>query len=603
MYKSSTNMEAKQESTDDNEDIGFTLRDDQAAAVNFILANFDLDIPRPQWIAADRGWGKTFAGVYMAWYMWTKYGMKALLICPRGEVESTWVRMLERAGVPHYTPISWHMLAGNRGKLIGKQGDKPIFAEAKLNHPWLVRDNEDTGPFYATVEFQDALRDDGIFLIADEFAAAKNSTSARSWALIELIQFGMACVGGKFRCLLLSALFAAEEKNYENLYRILNVVNGKKTMMTINKKTQVNHWIDDGLGEIVKLARTINRIVTNHILDETAKIVQTAPGQREDYKWRMDAKRGHTCMRKIWEQVLLPLYQPYTADIQYQNEKGVPFKFIKRNGFFELPPEEADECQAAIHALKRANIIDKDNRVNAAKAKESFAIVQNALMALAHAKTPGLLREAIKTLKSNPTSKVILICPFLEDQNFLAANLKMYGAVLINGKIKFADRSANIALFNKPTLECRVIIITPEAGGIGVSLHDHIEPTSEQFRPFKGLFASPQECVFPRHMFAISNFNYLYMFQAYGRAYRANMRSDVFLTVFYAANASVESVLINTLMKSKVAKGTNLSKEREYPDEFEVYVEMEGPEADALKLFLENMRKATLDSMKAEKKN
>jgi hypothetical protein len=236
--------------------------------------------------------------------------------------------------------------------------------------------------------------------------------------------------------------------------------------------------------------------------------------------------------------------------------------------------------------------------VNLQAAKRSIAQVQIALMRLIHAKTPELMRQAKATLKADPFKKLILIVPFLEDQEFLMNNLRMYGCVQINGKIKFAERSANIALFNEANIKCRVIIITPEAGGIGVSLHDHIEPSAEEFKPYAHLFKSPKDLVFPRRMMALSNFNYLYMFQSYGRAYRSGMRSDVELTVFYAANASVESVLINTMMKSKVAKGMNLAKEREYPDHFEVFVDPRYPEADTLREFLNRMRNLTLEEVK-----
>jgi hypothetical protein len=208
------------------------------------------------------------------------------------------------------------------------------------------------------------------------------------------------------------------------------------------------------------------------------------------------------------------------------------------------------------------------------------------------------MRQAKALLSANKFKKLILIVPFLEDQEFLMNNLDMYGAVQVNGKVKLADRSRNIALFNQPNLKCRVIIITPEAGGIGVSLHDHIEPSDEDFKPYAHLFKSKKDLVFPRDLLALSNFNYLYMFQAYGRAYRSGMRSDVTLTVFYAANASVESVLINTMMKSKIAQGMNLAKKREYPDQFEVYVDPRYPEADTLREFLNRMRNLTLEEMK-----
>jgi len=593
-------MEPADETTELLGNLGFTLRDYQHEPVDKIIANFEAAMSKPQWIAADRGWGKTYAGVYIAKYMYVKYGLQVLLISPPGEVQSTWVRLLTAAEVPFFTPLSWQSLSGKRGKEIGKDGDRPIHAEAKLSHKWLVRENEENGPFHATVEYQEALRNPGVLLIGDEFAAVKNATSARHWALVEMIQFGLACAGGTLRVLLLSALFGAEEKNYECLFRVLNTTNGETLMYKPNKKTNVNEWVGCGFGNVVEAAKGVNKVSTYHILDQAAIIRPCPPGTREDYKYRFVKKSMDTCLRLLWEQVLAPVYQPYTEDISYANAGGVEFKFVKRNGFFKLNEEEAAECQEAITALKKANIIN-DDKVDLAKANRSIALVQSALLKLAHAKTPEFLRQIIKKLRSHPTCKVIAIHPFIADQNWLAQNLKMYGAVQVNGKVKFADRSSNIALFNEPNTKCRVCIITPEAGGVGVSLHDHIEPKEDDFQGLTHLFKTPQDALFPRSMWAISNFNYLFMFQSYGRAYRSGMRSDVDLTVFYASNASIESVLVNTMMKSKVAKGSNLAKKREYPDEFAIYIDEETPEMAPLREFLEKMRAAGLQDVQKER--
>lgn len=584
--------------TDEDKKIGFRRRDYQIEISEWVIQALTTPGRGKANVAADRGYGKTWLGVWVAYQMHVRYGFKVLLIAPPGEVTSTWTRLLDRAGVPYFTPLSGQKLAGTRGKQIGVNAGQPVFAEAKLSHKWLVRGNDDIGPFHASVEYQEALRGDGVLLIADEFAFAKNKTAARHWALVELVQFADADPQAKFAGLFLSALFAAEGKNYESLFRVLNITGGHKEMMVINKKTQVNQWVEHGLGAVVEEAKRIDLITTEHLLDECALVRPGPPGTRLDYKYRFVTKTMHEFLRQLWEKVLCKEYQPYTEDVKYSNHEGVEFKFVKYNAFCQLPPDEAAECDGAIQSLKRANIIRDDGRVDVQAAKRSIAQVQSALMRLIHAKTPELMRRAKDRLKADQFKKLILIVPFLEDQEYLMNNLKLYGAVQVNGKIKFEDRSRNIALFNEANIKCRVIIITPEAGGIGVSLHDHVEPNDEEFKPYAHMFKSKKDLIFPRELLALSNFNYLAMFQAYGRAYRSGMRSDVILSVIYAANASVESVLINTMMKSKVAKGMNLAKQREYPDQFEVYVDPKYPDASTLRDFLNRMRNLTLEEMK-----
>lgn len=586
----------REENPFDLVDRPFILTSFQQDAVDQIMEHYMSGIPA-QWLAADRGYGKTYVGSELARILYETYGMRPLIISPAGVVQETWQKMMKDLGIPAWGYVTWNALVGKRGKVLsGKGTGEEKRAAPKLSHPWLVRENEEHGPFKATVEFQNACRE-GLYLICDESQAVKNDDSGRHWALSELVQHGLACDGSKFFILHLTALFLEKEKSYSCLYRVLGCTNGQNKMFEMNHRTRVQEWVDYGFGGVVEQAARFDRVTTYAIMASCFPVNNVPKGTKEDYKYRITKKEMEKALRLLWEQVLIHHYQPRTEDVVHKNRDGVPFKFVKRNGFFPLEPEEAAECAEAISALKKAHVIQGD-QINVKNARDQMAFVQSQLMKLTHAKTPAFLRRIVSRLKADPTCKVIAVFPFIDDQNWLLKNLKMYGAVQINGKVTFEQRSSNIKLFNEPNLKCRVIIISPAAGGIGVSLHDHVEPTVEDYLGLKHLFDAPDLCIFPRKIEAISTFDYMAMFQAYGRAYRTGMRSDVELTVFFASNVPIESILVNTMMKSQIAKNSITAKNREFPDEFEIYIENENESHAELRSMLEKMRAMAVDELK-----
>lgn len=556
-----------------------------------------------QWIAADRGWGKTYAGTDIARRLCLEYGIRPLIISPAGTVQETWIKMMDSVGVTPWGCVTWTSLAGRVGKVIsGANTDHEVRAPSNLSHPWLIREDTKTGTVFSpTVEFENACKK-GLFILADESQAVKNDNSARHWALSSLINYALAVPGGKVRVLHLTALFLDKEKSYECLYRVLGITNGAEEMFKMNHKTGVQEWINHGFGAVVSAANAIDARATELILTATFPVNNIQEGGRLDYKYRLNKKDMETALRLLWEQVFIHVYQAYTTDVVYKDKRGIPFKFTKCNGFFELTEDEAADCASAIESLKKAHVINNDFEVNAQNARNQISLVQSALLRLAHAKTPAFLRKIEEKLRADPSRKIIVIHPFLEDQNWLASHLKMYGVVMVNGGVKFDERTKNIALFNEPNLKCRVIIITPTAGGIGVSLHDHKVPSLEEFVGLKHIFKTPEECIFPRTLMAISNFDYMAMFQAYGRAYRAFMRSDVELIVFFASNAPVESILVNTMMKSRIAKNSITAKNREFPNDFDIFIENEGPQHAKLREVLVRMKSMSAEELKETKK-
>jgi hypothetical protein len=81
------------------------------------------------------------------------------------------------------------------------------------------------------------------------------------------------------------------------------------------------------------------------------------------------------------------------------------------------------------------------------------------------------------------------------------------------------------------------------------------------------------------------------------------MRSPATIIAVYAKNAPLESVLVNTMIKSGVAKGSLLDKTRIFPNEYEIWIEAETEEDAPLREMLEKMKAMSADQLKANKKN
>ena len=160
--------------------------------------------------------------------------------------------------------------------------------------------------------------------------------------------------------------------------------------------------------------------------------------------------------------------------------------------------------------------------------------------------------------------------------------LAFYSPLLLNGDVtKANDRKEILQKFNAPDLKHRVLIISPQVGGIGVSLDD-------------------KDGRFPRRMHIVPSHNFLDMYQSAGRLYRRGMKSDSWVDFVYANNASLEQVLVSTLAKSVIADLVlKPGSGRTFPGAYDINIEDYDPQVHyELKRTVEDLRKQTLLEMK-----
>jgi hypothetical protein len=595
-------MDVQETEEDKDVETGFhTLTPKQAIAVAELKSRiFPTTGQNMQWLQAEKGVGKTHVAAQLVKELYEEKGIRPLIICLPGLFEH-WKRFMRGVGVPVWDMVSWHSLAGR----ISKKGGTPV---GKINHPYLVREADAMGPFSATEEFMNICRK-GCILVFDESQKIKNSSAAMHWAAHALVAAAISEVPDKCCGLQISAGILSKDTSYECLYRMLNLCGHHKLIHKHDQRFG-HRWANFGLGQIYKYACVFDKDKTQEIF--ARKLGVGAEYTDLDLRYRItDKKQIPDILKWLWEELMINHWAVSVDSIVFEHT------VVRRNAFYILPKEEAEECVAAIQGLKRANIIDKDG-VNAAAARGNMALVQAAMMKLAHSKVGLLIRETKKILRANPTAKVMLGIPFKADQDYVAQELKIYSPLILNGdvphnqtvefigpngeKAKGNHRDEIVAKFNTPSVQHRLLICTPEVGGVGLSMHDFVEPNEEQMKALP-MFKTSEEALFSRTLLAISGYNFDAMDQLFGRITRHGMRSPATIIAVYAKNAPLESVLVNTMIKSGIAKGSLLDKSRIFPNEYTVWIEAECLDDAPLRDMLEKMRAMSSDELKANKKN
>jgi hypothetical protein len=541
---------------------------DQFDALNLMLRNQldpEFDCQSMQVLPADTGWGKSRVGLHWLWIMHNVFGKRPMLILPPN-LRTQWKALLKLAEIDEYDLYSYNQIRGTIGK--AREVMDPLTGEvlterdeAKIKHPYLMRDNGPTGPFYGTEHWLETCRDPGVCMLFDESQNMKNKTSAQHWAAFELIRWAMYADGAECYGIHLSASMIDKKENWAPLYRICGLIN-ERVLYQQNPATGMLEYQQHGVGCALNHARQIDEEVVELILDD----------------YDVSAKNLPFILNNLWTEVFRDhLVVPVTDPIYCDPETGEPYKRERNNLFIELCEEGMEMTAAGIQMLRRAHILDDNGRVDVAAANRSFAVVQKALMMMCSGKVPDTARKAMEILTEERTDgktpKVVIAASFKEDQQRLYRELQFFGCQILNGDVPAGQaRQDMMDLLNQPDNECQVLIITGQVGGTGCSLHD-------------------TDGDFPRTIFVLPSFHFVNDFQCTGRTYRRGMRSDVTVNMIYGKNAGLESLVINALMKSRV--GLDVMQEgsgRVYPGQFEIIIENEDENDQPLRQQLEASR-------------
>lgn len=419
---------------------------------------------------------------------------------------------------------------------------KPVFittyntlagkTQTKLNHPYLTKNNKE---YKVTKTWK---KYNGVFIVCDESQAIKNKTSARHWAVTELINNNK---NGKL--LHLTASPIDKNDNWACLYRNLGIVSDK--LMVCKQQLM-------GLGQIYN-------IIKKH--DE--KLYKKA--------LQFDTKSKHIpdILSYLWHEFFIHKYTIKVIDPIYKDISGKDYEKKLCNYFATLDNEGMCILNNAVGELSEQKIVI-NGVVNVKNVQRNIGQIQLFLVQLCIAKVNTLVRLTINKL-NDTHKKVIICCPYINAQELLYTKLKDYNPLILNGKTK--NRPEVIDLFNEPNDNHRCLIMTSEVGGEGISLQD-IDGN------------------YPRVMYIVPTHHFLKMYQSSGRIYRRGMKSDTEVYMVYSNDGAIESIIVNTLAKTEIASSILLpGSGRLFPGNFPYEIEDDCEKYNDLKLALNDQIK------------
>jgi len=468
-----------------------------------------------QLLPAATGSGKTRCAAYVATILYHLHGITPMVICP-ANIKTQWQEIFKDFKLPNHGVHSYESTKSVKFKYLN-----------------VIEKND----FEISEQFDEILND-GLFLIVDESQKLKNS-SAQHFAVTEMIYH---CANRPLgRVLHLTASFIDKQESFRALFRCFGVTN-KTEFLQYNPGLRKTEYRDFGLGEILRYCGKIDPVQTNTIFNN----------------YGAEAKYINSILEQLWIKVLRRVVViPVTDPVYKHPDTGKLIKNNRYNGFYILDSESALKAEKAIRSLMNMRVISSEGRVNLDRVKNNVFAIQEILMDLCEAKLNTIIRLAIQDLTEHPTRKVILCIPFIDYQKVAYNRLIRFNPIMLNGSVSIDERPDLVADFNAANNDYRVLIMTPEVGGVGISLHD----TNGNY---------------PRRLRIISTYNFNTCFQTTGRIYRRGMKSDAEVFVIYAVNASLESILVSTLAKSKICgdvliPGTN----RVFPGDFDIFIENE----------------------------
>jgi len=471
-----------------------------------------------QLLPACTGAGKSIIAIHLIKYFNDK--IKPFIICPKTLIPM-WEKLLKDANVEPIFITTYNTLAGTK--------------QNGCNHPYLKRTENG---YRVTKEWKKL---NGVFLICDESQAIKNKKSARHWASFTLISNN---TNGKVLHLTASAI--DKKDNWLCLYRNLGIVTKKQLIVYHNKSY---HYSKHGLGEIFDIVKQHDKKLYNTVLE----------------KYDIKSKTILSILSYLWINFFMEKYIIKVIDPIYKDLNGRAYEKKVCNYFATLDEHGLKLLGEEVDKLKRHSKGNLENYI-----RHNVGQVQLFLMRLCEAKLGTLIRLTKNKLKEKHR-KVIICCPYIESQEFLMTKLFKYNPLLLNGKTK--NRQEIVNLFNEPNDNHRCLIMTPQVGGVGLSMQD-----------IHGKF--------PRTMYIIPTYDFQGMCQCPGRIYRRGLKSDTECYILYSNDGLIENIIINILAKTKIISSILIEGSgRVYPGDYPYEIEDDdGVSYEDLKKNLDNER-------------
>src|SRR5438445_308595 len=374
------------------------LDDDQQVMVDELIKRYsDNEFNTHQLLPSSTGSGKGIMAGHVLKHFST---LQPLIFCTKNTV-TMWESICKQLNLKPLAIMTYNKLTGDK--------------TGQCDHQYLHR----TGKEFKTTKKWKNLK--GVFIICDESQALKNKTSLRHWAVYTLMENNI-----RDKLLHLTASPMEKTSHWVPLYRQMGIV--KHKIMLKNEKGRTNYQ-EYGLGDILRQLPEDRLTRFHQRFDMKSRQVPDILAYLWDRFFR----------QKLVIRVVDPIYKhPTTNKVFNKNIKNI---------FITLTHQDAHILRDAVNELKKAGVINDEDEVDLAMVKSNFGKVQTTLMQLCRAKLNAVVRLSLdKLTKTN--NKVIIACPYVDDQLILIKLFDKYNPLLLNGKTK--DRDGTIDLFNQP---------------------------------------------------------------------------------------------------------------------------------------------------------
>jgi hypothetical protein len=451
-------------------------------------------------------------------------GLEVIVICP-ASLRNHWKEKCYKYNVPLLYNISYSTLIIGKNDIITKRIKS-----------------------YAITDYFVEICKKGILIIFDEISMIRNAKTSSLSACHAIVKH-IRKMHSSTRCILLSATPGNEKSHIPSLFKVLGLT-GYDSFHSYDRSSLRYKLL--GMDDVLSYCYKIDKNLTQ----------QNICNYSYNQKNLSDICYFLYC-NIIRDRLVVSSQIPHT-----------PFECCYFNGYFKMDKKDSLQLSSLVRDLHKIvsqetsdqetsedeQVMPIQNIINHKQKKfNNLDIINSILKNISNVKVNTLARLVKERLTTNPFCKVIVFIEYRESIFMLNSILQEYSPRIINGSTKQSDRKKYIDIFQKPTLESRILIIHPKVGGFGLSLDD--------------IYGN-----YPRFSFFIPSYHFIDLIQLTGRTNRGTTKSKSYVVGVYGEDSYNETSLLNSIIrKTNITKEIVSNPEQIYlPGDFESRFESEG---------------------------
>jgi hypothetical protein len=360
---------------------------------------------------------------------------RALILCP-SSLKAKWMQVAKEYGIVLYV-LTYT-------ELIGTRHQQP--KHGLLHRTESVR-MDDHGQPVESVEYSASAMllewcAEGLFLGADEIQALKNARSCSTLAAEVLCSTVRTTFlnGGNTRCLLASGTPVDKREQSVTFFKTMGIMTEPLTHWNIGTRTMTN----EGFGQIRAFCDTL-------------------PSTPWYTKWNRNTRRvsgAYDANRNTFQLFVHMVIPTLSSSMPIPPREKSLFVY---NTLYEI--NHANDDALNKDALQRIEHI-----MNTEPANRMLMMHAYQMLELSKART--MAEDALRILRDQPTSKVVVGVNFRDSMEIIADCLAAYSPLLLNGDTSPTKRYEWISLFQEPNLNRRVIVGNIQVMCSGIDLDD-----------------------------------------------------------------------------------------------------------------------------------